>query len=144
MLRFFKRLTWAGYQIADAIAPGSEYNASGRRRTAGHPSASGRSTTGWTPPTSSPAGPSRDPTLVWLGRIDPLKDVETLLRAFAIVRERIPTARLRIFGAASNQNLDYLERCIALRDSLGLVGAATSRAGWPRSSTPITPGTWSC
>jgi len=40
MLRFFKRLTWAGYQIADAIAPGASTTASGRRRTAGHPSAS--------------------------------------------------------------------------------------------------------
>ena len=126
MLRFFKRLTWAGYQIADAIAPGSEYNRQWQEANGGaseriRPIYNGVDAANFITSRSEP----EIPTLVWLGRIDPLKDVETLLRAFAIVRERIPTARLRIFGAASNQNLDYLERCIALRDSLGLVGAAT-------------------
>ncbi len=49
------------------------------------------------------------PTLVWLGRIDPLKDVETLIRSFAKVRQAIPTARLRIFGGASTENQGYLD-----------------------------------
>ena len=39
-----------------------------------------------------------EPTLVWVGRIDPLKDLETLIRAFALVREEVPAARLRLFG----------------------------------------------
>ena len=57
---------------------------------------------------------------MWLGRIDPLKDVETLIRSFALVREQLPTARLRIFGAATKENEPYLARCVALRDELGL------------------------
>jgi polysaccharide biosynthesis protein PelF len=38
------------------------------------------------------------PTLVWLGRIDPLKNLETLLAAFWQVRQLIPNARLKLFG----------------------------------------------
>jgi glycosyltransferase involved in cell wall biosynthesis len=94
MLRFFKRLTWAGYQIADAIAPGSEYNRQWQEANGGaseriRPIYNGVDAANFITSRSEP----EIPTLVWLGRIDPLKDVETLLRAFAIVRERIPTAR---------------------------------------------------
>ena len=38
------------------------------------------------------------PTVVWVGRIDPLKDLHTLIRAFRIVRDVEPLARLRIAG----------------------------------------------
>jgi glycosyltransferase involved in cell wall biosynthesis len=44
-----------------------------------------------------PAEPDA-PVLVFVGRIDPLKDIETLLRSFALVREAVPGARLRMFG----------------------------------------------
>src|SRR5664280_863700 len=101
MLRFFKRLTWAGYQIANAIAPGSEYNrqwleANGAAPERIHPIYNGVDAANFITSHSEPD----HPTLVWLGRIDPLKDVETLIRSFAKVRD-------------------------ALRDSLDLAGAAT-------------------
>ncbi|MGI5195010.1 DUF3492 domain-containing protein [Streptomyces sp. CA-288835] len=38
-------------------------------------------------------------TLVWVGRIDPDKDLVSLLHAFAAVRKERPNARLRIIGA---------------------------------------------
>ncbi|MFD9562672.1 DUF3492 domain-containing protein [Streptomyces sp. NPDC059994] len=38
-------------------------------------------------------------TLVWVGRIDPAKDLIALLHAFAEVRRAVPDARLRIFYA---------------------------------------------
>ena len=126
MLRFFKRLTWAGYQIANAIAPGSEYNrqwleANGAAPERIHPIYNGVDAANFITSHSEPD----HPTLVWLGRIDPLKDVETLIRSFAKVREALPAARLRIFGSASAENQSYLDRCVALRDSLDLAGAAT-------------------
>ncbi|MEU8571674.1 DUF3492 domain-containing protein [Streptomyces pathocidini] len=40
-----------------------------------------------------------DRTLVWVGRIEPAKDLVGLLHAFARVREAEPEARLRIVGA---------------------------------------------
>jgi glycosyltransferase involved in cell wall biosynthesis len=126
MLRFFKRLTWAGYQIANAIAPGSEYNrqwleANGAAPERIHPIYNGVDAANFITSHSEPDVP----TLVWLGRIDPLKDVQTLIRSFAKVREALPAARLRIFGGASVENQGYLDRCVALRDSLDLAGAAT-------------------
>ena len=125
MLRFFKRLTWVGYQIADAIAPGSEYNrhwevANGAAPDRIHPIYNGVDAANFI---TSPSEPDV-PTLVWLGRIDPLKDVATLLRAFDIVHQALPEARLRIFGGASEGASGYLERCVALRDDLGLSDCA--------------------
>lgn len=126
MLRFFKRLTWAGYQIADAIAPGSEYNRQWQEANGGaseriRPIYNGVDAANFITCPSEPDVP----TLVWLGRIDPLKDVETLLLAFAKVRSTFPEARLRIFGSAADENRDYLALCTALRDSLDLGGSAT-------------------
>ncbi len=126
MLRFFKRITWVGYQVASAIAPGSEYNrfwqqANGADGSRIHPVYNGVDVGSFV---TSPSEPDV-PTLSWLGRIDPLKDVETLLRAFVHVRDVLPAARLRIFGAASAETKSYLDRCMALRDSLDLEGSAT-------------------
>jgi glycosyltransferase involved in cell wall biosynthesis len=126
LLRFYKMLTWAGYQIAGRIAPGSEYNrqwleANGAAPDRIHPVYNGVDAESFVVSPSEP----EIPTLVWLGRIDPLKDVETLIRSFALVREKLPEARLRIFGGASAENEEYLDRCVALRDSLDLAGAAT-------------------
>ncbi len=46
---------------------------------------------------------SADPyTLVWVGRIEPAKDLITLLHAFAEVRRSEPRARLRIVGAPAD------------------------------------------
>lgn len=126
MLRFYQRLTWAGYQIAGCVAPGSEYNrqwleANGAAPERIHPVYNGVDAESFV---ASPSEPDI-PTLVFLGRIDPLKDIETLIRSFAKVREVMPKARLRIFGGASAENEEYLNRCVALRDGLDLAGAAT-------------------
>ena len=51
------------------------------------------------------------PTLVFVGRIDPLKDIETLLRAFAEVRLKVPECRLRIFGPTPEGGEDYYDQC---------------------------------
>jgi glycosyltransferase involved in cell wall biosynthesis len=68
-----------------------------------------------------PAGREPDvATITWAGRIDPIKDLETLLRAFAAVRARIPDARLRIFGGTPAGNEGYLQRCRTLAGELGI------------------------
>jgi glycosyltransferase involved in cell wall biosynthesis len=66
------------------------------------------------------------PTLVFVGRIDPLKDIETLLRSFAEVRTTLPNARLRLFGPTPEGGEAYFQRCVELSTDLGLAdGAAT-------------------
>ena len=47
------------------------------------------------------------PIVVWVGRIDPLKDLITLVEAFDLVRRRIPDARLRLYGGVPRGNEGY-------------------------------------
>jgi glycosyltransferase involved in cell wall biosynthesis len=126
MLGFFRNLSAAAYHAADIVAPGSEYNrgweiVSGADPSSIQPIYNGIHTPSFGVSDFEPA----DPTLAWVGRIDPLKDVKTLLRAFAVVRESIPNARLRIFGGTPRGNEGYHRECVALRDRLGLADCAT-------------------
>ncbi|WP_234311857.1 DUF3492 domain-containing protein [Streptomyces griseus] len=58
-------------------------------------------------------------TLVWMGRVEPAKDLVSLLHAFAKVREGEPKARLRIVGApAGAEGAAYLGHCKALAAQL--------------------------
>ncbi|MEU0007661.1 DUF3492 domain-containing protein [Streptomyces sp. NPDC006314] len=58
-------------------------------------------------------------TLVWVGRVEPAKDLVSLLHAFADVRKEEPKARLRIVGAPSGPDGEaYLGHCRALAAQL--------------------------
>jgi glycosyltransferase involved in cell wall biosynthesis len=126
MLRFFKHVCWTGYQVASAMAPGSEYNcqwleANGCDPARIRPIYNGVDEANFIRSTSEPDVP----TLVYVGRIDPLKDIETLLHTFAKVRQELPEARLRIFGTASKENRAYLELCEHLANALELGDSCT-------------------
>ncbi|MEU1848331.1 DUF3492 domain-containing protein [Streptomyces sp. NPDC019990] len=58
-------------------------------------------------------------TLVWVGRVEPAKDLVSLLHAFAEIRRREPRARLRVVGApAGPEGAAYLGHCRALAAQL--------------------------
>ncbi|WP_406142371.1 DUF3492 domain-containing protein [Streptomyces sp. NBC_01089] len=59
-------------------------------------------------------------TLVWVGRIEPAKDLVSLLHAFADVRRERPGAVLRIVGAPAEgaESVAYLAHCRALAAQL--------------------------
>ena len=59
-------------------------------------------------------------TLVWVGRVEPAKDLTSLLHAFAHIRMREPKARLRIVGAPADgpEGVTYLAHCKALAAQL--------------------------
>lgn len=58
-------------------------------------------------------------TLIWVGRIEPAKDLISLLHAFAEVRKEEPKTRLRIIGAAAGAESEaYLGHCRALAAQL--------------------------
>ncbi len=125
LLRFFKQLTWAAYEIATIIAPGSEYNRQWEEANGAEPARIRPIHNGVDIDSFPPAGEEPQvPTLTWVGRIDPLKDVETLLLAFAEVRKQLPTARLRIFGPTPLGNEAYAKRCLRLHTELGLGDSA--------------------
>ncbi|MFJ1926204.1 MULTISPECIES: DUF3492 domain-containing protein [unclassified Streptomyces] len=69
-------------------------------------------------------------TLVWVGRIEPAKDLVALLHAFAEVRRAEPGARLRIIGAAAQgpEGAGYLAQCRALAAQLFPDEAADAHA----------------
>jgi glycosyltransferase involved in cell wall biosynthesis len=119
--KFMNQLIRAGYATADLIAPGSLYNrrweiASGAAADRIRPIYNGIDPDSFPPPPAEPAAP----TLVWLGRIDPLKDVKTLIRGFDVVRKQRPDARLRLFGGVPAGNEEYARDCHELVTELNL------------------------
>ncbi|MEV2249965.1 DUF3492 domain-containing protein [Streptomyces sp. NPDC050147] len=64
--------------------------------------------------------PGDPDTLLWVGRIEPAKDLISLLHAFAEIRKEEPKARLRIVGAAAEgpEAAAYLAHCRALAAQL--------------------------
>ncbi len=123
---FTRRLCETGYRNADLITPCNEYNQRWEKRLGADP-AKLRTVYNGVDPTRFPQaeGEPDEPTLVFVGRIDPLKDLHTLLRAFALVLEELPTARLRIFGGAPAGGEWYLEQCVALVEQLGIGASVT-------------------
>lgn len=58
-------------------------------------------------------------TLVWAGRVEPAKDLVSLLHAFAAIRKEEPRTRLRIVGGpADPEGAAYLGHCRALAAQL--------------------------
>lgn len=122
--RFTQRLTEAGYFYADQISPGSNYNhrwevQMGAQRDRIRTIYNGPDPAGFTPTmVQKPDG--APPSVVWLGRIDPLKDLETLIRAAALVHQSMPEARFVLYGKPPAGNEWYYDACVRLRDQLGL------------------------
>ena len=132
-LAFLRRLCSLGYTEAETIAPGNIYNTRWEERL-GADSGRIRTVYNGVDPVDFPivAGEPAVPTIAWAGRIDPVKDVETLLRGFALVHSQMPEARLRIFGSAPRGRDAYLQRCRSLATELGIGEAATFEGSIPR------------
>jgi len=126
IIRFFRLLAQAGYDNADVVAPCSHYNGLWELAN-GTPAERIRPVYNGVYHEQLPEALTEPdvPTLSWVGRIDPLKDVETLLRAFAIVRQSVPDCRLRIFGPVPEGGEEYAYRCQSLASQLDLGTAVT-------------------
>jgi glycosyltransferase involved in cell wall biosynthesis len=121
---FYRAVVELAYREADILTPVCAYNA-GWEETLGvapdrirviHNGVDPARVDVW----PEPAGP---PTVGFVGRIDPLKDVLTLIQAFARVRRVIGDARLRLWGPATSPS--YLKECEAAVSELGLGDAVT-------------------
>jgi glycosyltransferase involved in cell wall biosynthesis len=69
---------------------------------------------------SAPTTPPRTKTVVSIGRIDPLKDVHTLLRVAAETLRFVPGARFVHYGPVTKGEEAYGRSCTALHERLGL------------------------
>lgn len=123
---FLRLVCVTGYRNADLVAPGNQYNRRWETRLGADPSRIETIYNGVAPEDFPAAGAEPEtPTVSWAGRIDPIKDLETLIRSFALVRAELPDARLRIFGGVPAGGEGYRETCEALVAELGLSGAVT-------------------
>lgn len=122
LVNFFRAVTELAYKEADTLTPVCGYNAGWetalgvdhRRVRVIYNGPNDVALSGLA--LQPPPGPM---TVGYVGRIDPLKDVVTLIRAFSLVRKVVPNARLRIWGPASSQA--YLAHCKNVASSLHLL-----------------------
>lgn len=123
-LAFLRLLCAHAYTEAATIAAGNAYNRQWEQHLGADPGII-RTVYNGVDPADFPAvdGEPEVPTISWAGRIDPIKDLETLLRAFSLVRRELPEVRLRIFGGPSKGGEGYLQRCRRLAVDLGIDSA---------------------
>lgn len=126
-LRFARRMTEISYALADQISPVCDYNQRWELKNDARPDQlktiyNGIDSTVFTP-TEKPAG--EPPVVVWVGRINPLKDLDTLLRAAALVHQARPDIQFRLFGSAVPEDEPYYKEMLALRTELGLDDVVT-------------------
>lgn len=121
-LFFSLRMTELSYTLADLITPCCNFNQRWELRNGADPRFLKTIYYGVDSSKFSPSGrPPNDPlVVVWMGRIDPLKDLFTLLHAAALVHKAQPKIQFRLFGSAPPGNESYYEKCLALWRELGL------------------------
>ena len=121
-LRFARRMTELTYLLADQISPCCDYNGRWEREVGARPEQLQTIYYGVDSDTFSAERPVSDNphTVVWVGRINPLKDVETLLRAAAAAIARRPDIQFLLYGGAPEEDAAYYQRCLDLHSELGL------------------------
>ncbi|HEX2913330.1 MAG TPA: GT4 family glycosyltransferase PelF [Chloroflexia bacterium] len=124
VLRYARRMTELSYVMGDQISPCCDYNQRweikngaelNRLRTIYYGADGDKFYAG-----GKPVGDP--PVVVWVGRINPLKDLFTLLKAAALVHQERPDIIFQLYGKPSLEDQLYYEECLALHRDLGLEG----------------------
>jgi glycosyltransferase involved in cell wall biosynthesis len=135
LLRFHRLVSCAAYREAAVIAPGSGWNQRWEIRNGARPHRVRTVYNGIDPAAFAAREVEPDePVVSWLGRIDPIKDIETLVQGFAVVNAKRPDARLRLYGRIPATAAAYKGRIDALIDELGLVDVVTFEGGVAESA----------
>ena len=121
LLRFYRALTLLSYHFANRITSLGEFNKQWQIRLGADPqkieiAPNGVEAHRFYPP---PAPAQRDrPVVLTMARIAPIKGIDTLIRASAIVRDKFPETTFRILGEVGD-NVFHNE-CTRLVESLRL------------------------
>lgn len=116
-----RALSQLSYQSADLVAPVCDYNQRWEIRNGVDPARIRTICNGISSERFVPAAASNGrPTLGWVGRIDPLKDVKSLIRAMARVHQDEPQSVLLLAGIVPIGRERYHQECLALCRDLGL------------------------
>lgn len=130
LLNLITAVVRANYHFADVVAPVCHYNT---RWEVAHetPQQKIRVIYNGVDPEHFTPSPRLhgEPHVVATARIDPLKDIETLLRVAARMKTTHPRVKFTVHGAVADEA--YYRRCLALRRHLGVedsvtIGSATS------------------
>lgn len=118
----YRAIARAAYHVADRVAPVCAYNVRWERQLGVDASKVRIIYNGVDPSRFSPKKVREDhPTLVWVGRIQPLKDLLTLIRAVGIVRRSVPDVVCRVYGPDTDP--EYAAECRATVAALELSDA---------------------
>jgi glycosyltransferase involved in cell wall biosynthesis len=117
--RLARGLARAAYAAADVVAPVTDANAFWEVGLGIDPAKIHVVYNGLSSP-GAPQPPPRNGTVVSVGRIDPLKDVHTMLRVADEVLRRVPSARFEHYGPVTDGEETYGRSCLALHERLGL------------------------
>ncbi|GGO85811.1 GT4 family glycosyltransferase PelF [Wenjunlia tyrosinilytica] len=116
---FHRLLAGEIYRRADLTTPGNTHNRRWQERCGADRSRIRTVYPGIDASRLAPAGDEpEDPTLVWVGRLEPAKDIAALLHAFTGVRQQLPHAKLRIIGPVRRGSEPYLAHCRTLAAQL--------------------------
>lgn len=121
LIRLIQSVSSLNYAFADQVSPVCQYNTRWERAFGVRPENIKVICNGVDERLFSPSDapkPQPQPTVVAVARIDPVKDVITLIRAASIVRAQIPEVKFVIYGSVSVPS--YFEECKALVAQLEL------------------------
>lgn len=121
LIRLVQSISTMNYALADQVSPVCQYNTRWEEQFNVDPSKiqviyNGVDQDLFTPHDSPQTKPN--PTVVTIARIDPVKDIFTLIRAAELVVKHIPKVRFLVYGGIAVQK--YYEECLELRNTLGL------------------------
>lgn len=98
------------------------------------------------PPAKPASSPASEPRFAFVGRLDAEKGLDTLLMAFALLRRRIPQARLRIVGRGpQREGLEAMADRLGQSEAIAFTGwleAKAVAAEMTRSWAVIAPSRW--
>ena len=118
--RLARGLARAAYAGADVICPVTDANAYWEMGLGIDPAKILVLYNGLRQPDAADAAARRGASVVSVGRIDPLKDIHTLLRVAAETLRMVPDARFRHYGSVTDGEEAYERSCLALHARLGL------------------------
>jgi glycosyltransferase involved in cell wall biosynthesis len=121
LIRFIHSVVNVNYYYADQVSPVCNYNTRWERKFGVQQdkiniiyNGVGRNFL----PEKSQVSNRTTPTVVSVARIDPIKDIITLLKAAALVKKEIPDVKFLVYGSVTVQ--DYYEECLKLKEDLSL------------------------
>ena len=118
--RLARGLARLAYTSADVVAPVAEANSAWERALGVSPDAIQIIYNGVLVPPRVTPPPVAAKRVVSVGRIDPLKDLKTMLRAASAVLAEIPEAEFLHYGPVAEGAARYFESCLALHRDLEL------------------------